>query len=261
MTDVLVLLLVVLSILFLATVFLLRRLRKPKKQKEMIPLPDHLKDHLSQVPFYNRLSPGQQKHFESRVQQFLSGVRITGVNTEVTETDRILVAASAIIPIFNFDDWEYPNLNEVLLYPSNFNHEFEQEGSERNIMGMVGNGPMQDIMIISQHELRQGFLDQGGKTNTAIHEFVHLVDKTDGATDGIPENLILPSYVEPWLKLMHRKIMEIHQGDSDINPYGATNEAEFFAVVSEYFFERPELLARKHPELFEMLTKIFQSRK
>ena len=114
MTDVLVLLLVVLSILFLTTVFLLRRIRKPKKQKEWIPLPDHLKVHLIQVPFYNRLSQERKKHFEGRVQQFLSGVRITGVNTEVTESDRILVAASATIPIFNFNDWEYPNLNEVL---------------------------------------------------------------------------------------------------------------------------------------------------
>ena len=56
---------------------------------------------------------------------------------------------------------------------------------------------------------------------------------------------------------MQEKIKEIIDDRSDINPYGATNEAEFFAVVSEYFFERPELLKEKHPELYELLLKIF----
>jgi hypothetical protein len=64
-------------------------------------------------------------------------------------------------------------------------------------------------------------------------------------------------YVLPWLQLMRHKISEIVNADSDINPYGATNEAEFFAVASEYFFERPDLLQEKHPQLYELLTKIF----
>ena len=112
-------------------------------------------------------------------------------------------------------------------------------------------------MILSQHELRQGFLNKTGKTNTAIHEFVHLLDKTDGAVDGIPENLMDRQYILPWLQLMHKKIGEIIKGRTDINPYGATNQAEFFAVVSEYFFERPDLLKQKHPELYQLLEDIF----
>jgi Mlc titration factor MtfA (ptsG expression regulator) len=113
-------------------------------------------------------------------------------------------------------------------------------------------------MILSQHELRQGFLNKTAKTNTAIHEFVHLVDKTDGAVDGLPEALMTKQYVIPWLNLMHQKIKEILKNKTDINLYGATDEAEFFAVVSEYFFERPDLLQQKHPELYELLTKIFR---
>jgi MtfA peptidase len=209
------------------------------------------------VPFYMKLNPEQKKIFESRMQYFLKGTRITGIKTEVTEIDKVLVAASAIIPIFNFDNWEYPNLNEVLIYPENFNEEFEQEGSNRPVLGMVGSGAMQNVMVLSQHELRQGFLNKTGKTNTAIHEFVHLVDKTDGYTDGVPENLVTSGIIIPWLQLMHRKISEIREGKSDINPYGATNEAEFFAVASEYFFERPDLLREKHPELYKILEEIF----
>jgi MtfA peptidase len=261
--DAIILTVVILAALILAIVLTAKRL---KRNKPLLTLQEDLKLLLAiHVPFYQKLNEDEQKQlnedeqkqFESRIQDFLSEVRITGVKTEVTDLDRVLVAASAIIPIFAFHDWEYINLNEVLLYPETFSEEFEQEGKDRTILGMVGSGAMQNVMVISQHELRQGFLDKTGKTNTAIHEFVHLVDKTDGATDGIPENLIDHRYITPWLKLMHQNIVEIRKGKSDINPYGSTNEAEFFAVVSEYFFERPELLKQKHPELFAMLEQIF----
>ena len=176
------------------------------------------------VAFYNELDDVKKVEFENRMQHFLSATRITGVNTEVETLDKILVAASAIIPIFGFHDWEYINLNEVLLYPDSFNEKFAQEGDERTTLGIVGDGPFQNIMILSKHELRQGFINKSGKNNTAIHEFVHLIDKTDGAVDGLPEFLVSKQYVLPWLNLMRRKINEIRNDESDINPYGATNE-------------------------------------
>ena len=58
---------------------------------------------------------------------------------------------------------------------------------------------------------------------------------------------------------MHQEVHKIETGHSDINPYATTNEAEFFAVVSEYFFEKPEEFEAKHPELYEMLSRIFKS--
>ena len=210
-----------------------------------------------QVPFYQQLNENRKTEFEERTIHFLTQVKVTGVKTVVEDLDRVLIAASAIIPIFNFQGWEYPNLNEVLLYPDSFDHEFEQQGDDRNILGMVGSGALNQVMILSQFELRQAFINETGKNNTAIHEFVHLVDKTDGEIDGVPESLLNKQYIKPWLQLMQEKIKEIIDDRSDINPYGATNEAEFFAVVSEYFFERPELLKEKHPELYELLLKIF----
>ncbi len=211
------------------------------------------------VPFYIGLNKEKRLEFETRMQHFLSTTRITGINTAVERLDEILIAASAIIPIFEFANWEYINLNEVLLYPDSFNEKFELQGTERSTLGVVGDGAYQNVMILSQHELRQGFLNETAKTNTAIHEFVHLVDKTDGAVDGVPEALILKQYVLPWLQLMQRSIEKIKENESDINPYGATNQAEFFAVASEYFFERPDLFQEKHPELYALLSKFFKT--
>jgi len=211
------------------------------------------------VKFYQRLSEAQQQQFEQRVLNFLQRVSVTGVGVTVTELDRVLVGASAIIPIFAFPDWHYTNLREILLYPETFNADFAQRGPDRDILGMIGNGPLQQVMMLSRQALEQGFANTTDKRNTAIHEFVHLIDKTDGDTDGIPEALLQHQYSIPWIQLIRRCIQEILQNRSDIDVYGATNEAEFFAVVSEYFFERPELLREKHPELYAMLEKIFKN--
>ena len=210
------------------------------------------------VAFYYQLNEEKKKEFRERVAGFLSQVKITGVKTEVEDLDRVLIAASAVIPIFGFPGWEYNNLNEILLYPDAFNHDFDQAGEGRNILGVVGEGAYEDLMILSRHELRQGFLNKTGKSNTAIHEFVHLLDKSDGSTDGVPESILSHQYVLPWLNLVQRQVKQILSNRSDIDPYGATNQAEFFAVVAEYFFERPDLLQSKHPELYELLVTIFR---
>jgi len=209
------------------------------------------------VDFYIRLDGTKKTLFEQKIFAFLATIKIEGVGLEITQLDRLLVASSAVIPIFGFDDWQYKNLTNVLLYPDTFNKDFEFEGGERNIMGMVGSGYMNGQMILSLAALRHGFSKSAGKENTGIHEFVHLLDKSDGATDGIPENLMAYEYTLPWVKMMHEEIERIEDDKSDINPYAITNQAEFFAVISEYFFEQPEILKDKHPDLYRMLSKIF----
>lgn len=209
------------------------------------------------VLFYQRLQETEKKRFLENIKSFLQTTRVTGVKTPVEDLDRVLVAAAAIIPIFGFKEWAYRNIHEVLLYPGSFDNAYSQEGDGRNIMGMVGTGPLQNVMILSRPDLREGFLNHEDKSNTAIHEFVHLVDKTDGSTDGIPEILLKNKYVIPWLKRIRLEIEQINKGRSDINPYGATNEAEFFAVAAEYFFEQPGMMKEKHPELFDLLELAF----
>lgn len=209
------------------------------------------------VDFYKALNKEQKQRFELKLSDFLANVAIEGVGTEVTALDRVLVGASAVIPIFGFNDWKYQNLGTVVLYPDTFNKDFEFAEGDRNILGMVGDGYMNGQMILSQSALRHGFSKSAGNSNTGIHEFVHLIDKSDGATDGIPQHLIKHEYVMPWVKMMHQEIRKIEDNRSDINPYATTNEAEFFAVVSEYFFENPERLKDRHPELYANLSRIF----
>lgn len=210
------------------------------------------------IAFFRTLDKKEQQQFEFEIKEFLSYVKITGVDTTVDNLDRILVASSAVIPVFAFPEWKYHNLQEVLLYSDTFNTSFQTKGDDRGIMGMVGTGYMEGKMLLSRHSLQQGFMNDSDKNNTAIHEFVHLIDKADGDTDGIPKQLLNKQYTIPWLDMTYQKMQEIINNKSDINPYGTTNKAEFFAVVSEYFFERPDLLQQKHPELYVMLQQIFK---
>ena len=209
------------------------------------------------VGYYNTLTKDQKVLFEFKVQEFLLNHKITGVGTSAEIEDKILVASSGVIPIFAFPTWKYKNLQEVLLYPNRFNEQFQTTGEHRNILGMVGTGYMEGKMILSKPALHHGFSNVSDKRNTAIHEFVHLIDKADGTIDGLPSLLLERPYTLPWIDLINKKIDEIYESKSDINPYGGTNRAEFFSVVSEYFFERPKLLAKKHPELYYVLEEIF----
>jgi Mlc titration factor MtfA (ptsG expression regulator) len=215
----------------------------------------------SRVDYYHRLTNSEKRRFESQVAVFLHTVNIEGVGSEITDVDRVLIASSAVIPVFGLGDWEYRDLlTNVILYPDTFDHEYQFEGGSRNIQGMVGTGYMNGQMILSRPALLKGFSPMSGKENTAIHEFVHLVDKSDGATDGVPEQLMEHDYATPWLSLMHKEMHRINEGHSDINPYATTNEAEFLAVASEYFFEKPGQFKEKHPELYEQLSKIFRQK-
>jgi MtfA peptidase len=230
-----------------------------KKPLKKIQLPEGYKDLLANhVAFYRALDQAGKSRFEDKIKEFLAYIRIEGVKTVVDDLDKLLVASSAVIPIFGFPEWKYYNLRTVLLYVGAFNsNTFSTSGKGRDVLGMVGTGPMQMQMILSKPALYSGFNDKSGTENTGIHEFVHLLDKEDGAVDGLPEALLKRQFCIPWLHLMAENIAAIREGKSDIAIYGSKNEAEFLAVASEYFFEQPEMFKHKHPELYELMTEIF----
>jgi Mlc titration factor MtfA (ptsG expression regulator) len=245
----------VLALIVLIILFVFRITRT----KTTSQLPENYRGLLTDyVKFYRQLDEEGKEHFEKRIDHILSAVKITGVNDVAEDLDRLLIAAGAIIPVYNIRDWQYINLHEVLLYPGAFNADFDQEGSDRNIAGMVGSGALQHVMIITKWQLRQGFINHNDAHNTAIHEFAHLIDKMDGTLDGVPEIILERKYVQQWKQLMDANIEQMKNYGSDIDIYGATNTTEFFAVISEYFFEQPDLLKANHPELFEMLERIYK---
>ncbi len=253
--DIVILILIVAGF----TWFLLGRSKKKEQSDVFVATPKKWIAFLQRhVLFYNNLTTESKKRFERDVWMFLSETKITGVQTEVTLEDRLLVASSAVIPLFGFPAWNYSFLDEVLLYPSSFDRNYQLNNPNEIITGMVGEGAMEGKMILSKPSLHAGFQINNDKKNVGIHEFVHLFDKEDGTIDGIPPGFESKDSALPWLQLLHRKTKEIAANRSDIDDYGATNQQEFFAVAAEYFFERPHLLERKHPKLYAILAQVFR---
>lgn len=228
--------------------------KNPTKKEPDRPFPHQWRELLvKHVEFYNRLTPPQRTKFEYRVHVFLLNVQIVGVETEVTHQDRILIAAGAIIPIFGFESWHYSNLKVVELYPD----KFRIPNSTEYATGLVGWGSMLGKMKLSRKALIHGFYDNNDQKNVAIHEFVHVLDMQDGKIDGQLSKIMHEIDIKPWLQLIHTKVNDIYTGDSSIRDYGKTNNAEFLAVVSEFFFESPEKMKREHPDLYRSLDQFY----
>ena len=205
------------------------------------------------VAFYNRLNPLERTKFENRIHIFLLNVQIVGIETEVTHLDRILIASGAIIPIFGFDSWHYSNLRVIELHPD----QFLIPNTQQYANGLVGWGKMEGKVKLSRKALVHGFYDNNDQKNVAIHEFVHVLDMQDGSVDGKMAKIMKEIDIKPWLQIINNQMNTIQVGNSSIRDYGSTSQAEFLAVVSEFFFESPQKMKTEHPQLYHMLDQFY----
>jgi Mlc titration factor MtfA (ptsG expression regulator) len=209
----------------------------------------------SRVAYYSALNAPDKDRFRKLVQIFLGEVRVTGIRTDIDDTIRLLVASSAVIPIFGFHDWDYSRLSEVLVYPDSFNDEYQSEGEDRHILGMTGLASLSGVMILSKPALLEGYHGDFAKENVGIHEFAHLLEQ-EAESRGLPAE-VPHDTVREWIAFVARELKHPQRNRSHINEYGYKNESEFFAVLTEYFFKSPDTLQQLDPALYEMLRKIF----
>lgn len=212
----------------------------------------------SKVAFYRGLSDVDKAKFETRAAAFIQHTEFIGHDLEVDDKDKLLVASGSVILAWGFNKWFYVKVDSVILVSRSFNQDSEFGQGDSTITGLVGTHHLRGKMILSRAALHQGFSNDNDKRNVAIHEFAHLIDMADGDIDGLPGELNDKAFALPWLKLVSKKIHAIDNKQSDIREYGATNNAEFFSVATEYFFERPKLLKRRHPELYQSLETFYQ---
>lgn len=205
------------------------------------------------IPFYQRLSSGAKQEFENEVHIFLLNFQISGNGVEITDLDRVLVAAAGVIPTFRLQKWHYKHLNEVVIYPD----KFLIPETDKYATGLVGWGGMEGQMWLSRKALYYGFHNDSDQKNVAIHEFVHLMDMQDGVVDGVLEQNMSEEDIRDWLFLIENKTIKIGEGDSSIREYAGSNRIEFLAATAEFYFESPDKLRSEHPRLFRAMEKIF----
>jgi Mlc titration factor MtfA (ptsG expression regulator) len=199
---------------------------------------------------FERLPAPLKARFEDDVRVFLAEKRITGVEVEVTDELRLLVAASAVTLSLGWPDYEWDQLTEVLLYPQDFGRDYSFEATE-----LSGQAHAWGTVILSVPTLRESFHDPDDGFHVGLHEFAHLLDLEQARFAGIPAGLRGEG---EWFELVEKEMDRLRRGKSALDPYGDESPAEFLAVAVEAFFEMPLLLARRHQELYAVLKDYFR---
>ncbi|MDX1733711.1 MAG: zinc-dependent peptidase [Halioglobus sp.] len=231
------------------------------------PFPDAWRRHLvRRLPVYQRLSASEQSHLQQMIQLFLQEKAFYGcAGLEITDEIRVCIAAQACLLSLGRQGPLYPKLTAILVYPGGFFVEREavlEDGTVADDHGhMLGESWDNGRVILSWDDVARGAEDFGDGHNVVLHEFAHQLDAASGATNGAPP-LWRNSY-QAWATVFSDNFEDLrrraHSGrDTVIDTYGATNEAEFFAVATETFFERPQELHKVRPELFDELQRYYR---
>ena len=231
-----------------------KRSRKRTRRLEIVsqPFPERWRDFLTKrCSLYARLPTELRHRFETDIAFFIDEQRVTGIGIEATEELKLLVAASAVTLSAGWPDYEWDQLAEVLLYPDNFDRDYQFGRDE-----WAGIAHPWGTLILSVPSLLKSFEVTDDGYHVGLHEFAHLLDKEGVHFDGIPPGLD-SKRTEHWLTIQQRELELLREGRSVLDPYGAENAVEFFAVSVESFFERSADVARHHPELYEMLSWYF----
>lgn len=242
--------------LVVLSVFLFFALRKSvgRWRATRRPLPPGATQWLERsVGLYRRLGREGRRRFETDVQIILDEWIFEGVGQmEVTFEMRLAVAAGVALLLHGRPDWELPHRQTVLFYPDSFDDEYLVE-SEGEFDGMAH---QQGPIILSAKALEESWRDGEDGGNVVLHELAHLLDYKTEFADGVP-SLVDPRSIAAWQALVRKEMRRIRRRRSILDGYGATDQAEFFAVAVESFFEQPDLMERRHPELFTALKAAF----
>ncbi|HEX6040508.1 M90 family metallopeptidase [Longimicrobium sp.] len=217
------------------------------------------------VPMYARLSPDDQAELRRKVLVFVAEKNFEGAGgLEMRDEVRVTIAAQACILLLRLDDDEYyPRLRSIVVYPD----AYRVPGQQRDGAVVAGDAVhlgeswQHGAVVLAWNSARRGAVDPRDGKNVILHEFAHQLDQEDGAADGTPELEAWACYA-PWGRVLSEHYLALRKvagrgGKAVLDTYGATNEAEFFAVATEAFFERPALLQARHPDLYEELARYF----
>ena len=196
------------------------------------PFPDAWRVVLRQwCDHYNRLPDDLRARFEDDLRIFLAEKRITGVGVEVTDELRLLVAASAVTLSLGWPDDEWEQLDEVLLYPDDFDRDYEFGVDE-----LAGQAHPWGTVILSVPALCESFRDPDDAYHVGFHEFAHLLDLEQTHFDGIPPGFD-DAPARRWVEVREQEIPRMLRASPVLDDYGAHDPVEFLAVAVEAFFE------------------------
>jgi len=221
----------------------------------------------NKLAIYPSLTSEQQQELQGYIQVFLKEKQFIGcLGLQITEEIRVAIAAIACLLLFGDRKTFFPNLRSILVYPTAYvvtemviNEAYVVE--EKRV-ARLGESWTRDQLILAWEQVQQDLLHWQDGHNVVLHEFAHQLDQEDGRAEGVP---ILSRSLDyaVWAKVMAAEYLQLcdrveHDKNTVLDSYGATNPAEFFAVATETFFEKPQQLHQKHPDLYELLQRYYR---
>jgi hypothetical protein len=213
------------------------------------------------------LSSTDRERLYRLMQLFLKEVPLEGCGgLEITENIRVTIAAEACLLLLHMPYPRYLRLRRVLVYPSSFVPRTLPSLASGHVVRpdvpLRGQAWQSGVVVLGWDSVRRDTLLPTDGENVVFHEFAHMLDGEDGSMDGIPV-LDSSSVYRAWAALLSTRFAEhvahAQRGDPTIlNPYGAVNRAEFFAVATEAFFEMPVALREDQPELYRLLMDFYK---
>jgi Mlc titration factor MtfA (ptsG expression regulator) len=220
------------------------------------------------LPIFRRLPPADQAELLGHVQVFLSEKIFEGCGgLELTDEIRITIAAQACLLLLHRDTDYYPWLTTILVYPSGYAVDVEESVApgiweERDDHRLGHTGRRLSAMVLAWDSAKHGAADPADGDNLVLHEFAHQLDFENAAVDGTPALETRAEYLA-WGRVMGAEFEALRAAEEADAPtvldtYGTENPAEFFAVATEAFFERPRALKSRHPNLYAELQRFFR---
>jgi len=252
--------------LWIAYMLMARRRARRRRLAFTAPFPEEWTQILREnIPPYAKLSTELRQELHQDINLFLAEKTFEGSGgLTITDEIRVTIAAQACLLLLNRKDSSYPKLDSVVVYPSAYvaggQGLFNRgEGQSVRLGESWGSG----TVVLSWDHVKKGVFNFRDGHNVTMHEFAHQLDQEDGAADGVPI-LERRSAYSSWATVFSREFEQLQRKGRKkkrnvLDSYGATNPAEFFAVATESFFEKPAQLQKKHPELYAELLKYYKT--
>ena len=219
------------------------------------------------IPVVRRMPAALQQQLHKLVQQFLFQKKFIGcAGMQIDDQVRVTIAGQACMLLLNRYSKVYPALHSVLVYPSAFlvprNHVDEAGIVTEGRQDLLGESWGDGRVVLSWDHVLHGARDFTDGQNVVLHEFAHQLDSESGSNNGAPW-LGNRQHYRRWSEVLSRDFANLrmdamYQQQSVFDHYGATSPAEFFAVATETFFEKPHQMAERHPALYEEFNKYYR---
>jgi Mlc titration factor MtfA (ptsG expression regulator) len=221
------------------------------------------------VPQFAHLSVEEGQALRAHVPVFMAEKHWEGAaGLTVTDEMKVVVAAQACLLLLGLPHHDfYPNVTSIILYPYGYRVREEEPGEfgvvHTGVSHRLGEAWRDGPVILSWADARGGARNPEDGHNVVLHEFAHKLDMRDGWADGVPYLPEGQGQYDEWADVMsaeyERLRDEVEDGHADVlDGYGATDEAEFFAVATECFFEKPVQLRERRPRLYDVLRRYYR---